>query len=64
MNLTGLNVDPFEFVSWKWLRHCPTIKIVGVEVLKVGGFFIRIVEISHVFIICQCVTMNPLGNPF
>ena len=43
MNLTGLNVDPFEFVSWKRLRHRPTIKIVGVEVLEVAGFFIGIV---------------------
>ena len=45
-------VNPFEFASWKWLRHPPTIEIVGVEVLKVAGFFIRIVEISHMFIIC------------
>ena len=33
------------------MRHCPTIKIVGIEVLKVGGFFIGILEISHIFII-------------
>ena len=61
--LAGLNVNPFEFASWKWLRHRPTIEIVGVEVLKVAGFFIGIVEISHIFIICQCISMDGLGNP-
>ena len=57
------SISTFEFASWKWLQHRPTIAIVGVEVLKVAGFFIGIVEISHIFIICRCISMDCLGNP-
>ena len=47
VNLTWIDVDPSEVASCKQLRHHPTIKIVGIEVLKVFGFFIGIIEISH-----------------
>ena len=35
MNLTWINADSSEVASLKKLRHRPTIKIVGVKVLKV-----------------------------
>ena len=63
MNLTWIDVDPSEVASWKQLRHCPTIKIVGVEVLRVFGFFIGIVEISYLFIVRRCISMDSLHYP-
>ena len=48
---------PFKILYWKLLRHCPTIRIIYIPILKIWWFFIFIV-IFHVFVITFCISIN------
>ena len=53
---------PFETASWTALAHCPTIKIICIQVLKVMTLFPRIELFIHVLIVPLHVLMICLGN--
>ena len=45
--------NPFKFIYWKLLRHCPSIQIIYIPI----WWFLIVIIIFHIFVISFCISM-------
>ena len=54
--------NPLKPTGGKEPAHCPTVQVVGIQVLKVATLLSRIKPIIHVLVVRTCVSMNGISD--
>lgn len=54
---------PFKVSRRQWFAHCPTVKVLCVKVCQVFVWFVRVVLVTHVRVVCHSMFFEIIDTP-